>query len=190
MIKKTLLIFFTLCLGYTALVSALPGPTPEAKTIWQYNQIRIEDYVFDPAPSPPDVIVGTSLSGFFYLRHEGHVINNLSIIGKSVFEGLEIIRRRGIAPRTVFIEVNMLLNRRDADYVDNMLNPFWITLKRRFPVLRARHNLTNVIYNRLFQRPVKDRYVPRRAQLNAGIAGYEGKQRSMEEFITGENLKT
>ncbi|WP_400193358.1 hypothetical protein [Hymenobacter sp. B81] len=146
LIIRSLLVTALLLAGYHFLLPQLPGQVVIPQGINQDNQIKMQEFVYARATGYPVVIVGSSLAA--KLRPYALPANtyNLAFRGQSVFEGLEILKRTGQAPKLILVEVDVLDRAPNAATTATLFNPVMHPLRTALPLLRERHQPLNQLF--------------------------------------------
>lgn len=112
--------------------------------LFQTNVIAGQSYIYDKRDSDV-VIVGSSLANRLAVLGLPEKCFNLSLIGYSPRDGLEIIKRSGARPKVILIETNIIDRERTAVFTDALFLPWMYTLKRYLPALREENQPVNII---------------------------------------------
>ena len=136
MIKKTVITFLIISTLYSIFWILHTPKTIIAQEHWQENQITAQNYLYGNLDSVENLIIGTSLSralimdslpGFF----------NLSLNGELPFQGLEVMEKKGVYPKRVFIETNRIFSWFNRGLFNEILsNPVLHTLRTPFSIMR------------------------------------------------------
>lgn len=136
MIKKTLLSFFIIFLTYTIIVTYVVDRHKfVSEHQWQDNQIKAQEYLYSNTDSVETIIVGSSLADKLVIGYLPGIYN-LSMGGLSVFDGLQTIIKKGVYPKTVFIEMNKLDRKASVDFTTSLNNPIMTFLRKHFISIR------------------------------------------------------
>lgn len=135
MIKKSLLLFALLFMGYTALVLKFPE-MGVAQNQNQENTLRAENYLYETSQHQTAVIVGTSLSARLEMDSLSG-FKSLAFSGMSLSEGLSIIIRKPQLPKVVFLESNFYWYNESPEFQNTVLNPVNFYLKEYIPAFRS-----------------------------------------------------
>lgn len=136
MIKKALLSFFIIFMTYTIIVTFVVDRHKfVSEHQWQDNQIKAQEYLYSNTDSVENIIVGSSLSDRLII---GHLPNTykLSMGGLGIFDGLETIAKKGVYPKTVFIEMNKVDRKPSIDFTTSLNNPIMTFLRKYFISIR------------------------------------------------------
>jgi len=124
MIKKALLIFLCLFIGYNITLTLLPPKMGQEVNVDGLNITKAQAYLYDIRNiSEKNVLIGTSLTG---LIKEGDIsadFINLGLDAMTALDGLEIIVQRGEWPKAVFIEANVLDKNANLTFQQFLFNP-------------------------------------------------------------------
>jgi hypothetical protein len=135
MIKKTFITAFILFACYGTVVMLIGEKWEGTQHLWQANNSKAQKFMYDETDTLQILILGSSLS----TRIRTELIPgayNLSLAGRSVFDGLRLLGLRKHLPHTIFIEMNMILRPANADFISGLTNPFPFYTKRSLPFFR------------------------------------------------------
>lgn len=136
MIKKALLSFFIIFITYTIIVTyVIDRHKFVSEHQWQDNQIKAQEYLYSNTDSIQNIIVGSSLADRLVVGYLPDIYN-LSMGGLGTFDGLQTITKKGIYPKTVFIEMNKLDRKASMDFTTSLNNPVMTFLRRYFISIR------------------------------------------------------
>jgi hypothetical protein len=134
------------CLYDIALRFVIPaGWRREPASLFETNIIKSERYVYDKAGSSDAVIVGSSLAHLLVPQYLPERCFNLALIGRSLYDGLEVIRRSGSLPKIVLVETNVLDRGPFSSDAEALFRPCLYTLRKYLPVLREENRPVNVL---------------------------------------------
>ncbi len=135
MIKKALIGSLILLFTY-ALVRDVYKPNitiPQAQ--WQDNQIAAQSYLYNNTDNIENIIVGSSMA--FWIHTDSlNNFYNLAFGGESPKEGLNVIKRKGVYPKRVFIEINLIVRENETDFYDILYNPIMYPLRKKTTIFR------------------------------------------------------
>lgn len=132
--KKFLISFLVFFLGYSLFVRLIPG-RQFSQTLWQENTIKAERYLYDPTIQCDDVIVGSSMS-FRLIMDSLPGFCNLSFSGLTIFDGIDVVKRKRVFPKRLFIEMNVLFKEKSEDLHNSVIASIPYHLKKWEPSLR------------------------------------------------------
>ena len=164
MIKKTLITFLILFVGY-CIFSNLYKPTyVEPQDLWQDSQMTAQGYLLTVPDTIENVIVGSSLS---YVIDVDSLTSfcNLGLRGSQPYAGLDLIAKKGKYPKRVFIEINTLFMELAADNIFNdvLCNPLYYHSREHIVALRDGRQpiltLANAIQDPLLNKDSKSGYL-------------------------------
>jgi hypothetical protein len=138
-ILPSIAVCIALLVGYDAVLRVLP-PAWKIGSVgsqWEQNIMRAESLVHMSRP-PAVLMAGSSVS--YRLNDLPAGWYNLSFGGAGAMTGLELLRRDGLTPPVVLIEVNLLHIEPDQALLDPVLNPLFMRLRARLPALREANN--------------------------------------------------
>jgi len=133
MIRKTLIVFLLLTMGYQCLLWLLPS-FGSFQHQWQENKVIAERYLYGPRQET--VILGTSLATRLDMQQLPGVYK-MTFGGLGIFDGLALLLAKDSLPSRVFIETNFLLRQPNAALLGSLQNPWEQKLKRHFSILRS-----------------------------------------------------
>ena len=129
--------------AYYVWLRLLPGAVAVPQGINQDNVIKMQEYLYATAGHCPTVIVGSSLAAKLRPQALPPSVCNLALRGQSVFEGFELMRRAGQAPRLILVEINVLDRAPARGTIEDLFSPALHPLRRWYPGLQARHQPLN-----------------------------------------------
>ncbi len=136
MIKKALLSFFIIFMAYTIIVTyVVDRHRFVSEHQWQDNQIKAQEYLYSNTDSIQNIIVGSSLADRLIVGYLPDIYN-LSMGGLGIFDGLQTITKKGVYPKTVFIEMNKLDRKASTDFTTSLNNPIMTFLRKYFISIR------------------------------------------------------
>lgn len=112
-------------------------------SILQIHRVIGEDYLLRP-DVPNAVMVGSSLTAVLPEIALSPVYN-LALSGGSVITGLRLVSESGRYPKTLFIEVNVLMRDADEGLLYELLSPTWLQLKTWCVACRTRNQPATVL---------------------------------------------
>lgn len=127
--------------AYVFIADQLQWPS---KTVnqWEDNNRQVENYLFmDNSGEISTVIVGSSMSYRLSAQNTSipDTVYNLSLGGQSIYEGLEIVKRRNQHPKYLLIESNLISRPPKEDYVDGIFISGLYQLKDNFEAFRYKY---------------------------------------------------
>lgn len=132
MIKKSLvaalifLILHALIVNFTRIGNS--------QHIWQDNINKAQRYIYSK-DTLMNVIVGSSLSNRLIMDSLPGLYN-LSLQGQNVYDGLAIIFRKEQLPKTIYLEMNIVLGKENKTFTSSLFSPILYNLRKHFPSLR------------------------------------------------------
>lgn len=109
--------------------------TPNPVSYDQYNISKAQQFIYDSTRSAI-VLTGSSLSLCFDESSRPENISNLSFIGLSSLTGLELVKKSGVTPQFVIVEVNFIDRPVNKEFIDSLFKPAW-TLRKYVHALRS-----------------------------------------------------
>lgn len=134
MIKRSILFFVFLVVCWTAFTRYVFKKDSSLHQ-WQDNTIAGEKYLYADS-GIQNVMVGTSLSGHI-IQDSIPEIYKLTFAGLSIYDGLNIILRKKVLPKNVFIETNKIFAPENADLRDALFSPLAFYSKKYITGLRS-----------------------------------------------------
>lgn len=147
MIKKTLITLFILILINAFIRTFSENLKPVAHEFWQENQINAQRYIYS-RKHYETIIVGTSL-GSKIQEDKLNNAYNLSMIGKTPFEGLELIKKKGVYPKYLLVELNMLNYAPENDLSKYAFNPIVYYLRKYLHIMKDGEGLIDFSVDRI-----------------------------------------
>lgn len=137
MIKKTLIYTLILFLLYNLLLYIWEPSSISPQGFWQDNQVKAQDYLYtDVCSNAENIIVGSSMS-FRIPTDSLPNFCNLSLLGENYIKGLELMKKKGIYPKRVFIETNFPAGiNKEGLFYDVLYNPILYPMRTYLPSLR------------------------------------------------------
>ncbi len=133
MIKKSIACFILLLLLHFCITRLAVNQNVVPQNLWQGHLIRGEQFLLDS--NYENVIVGSSLAN--RISDEDFPNSswvNLSFGGMGVLDGLKLISSKGVIPKTLLIEVNVISRGENVTYQKALFSKFWI--KRNLNYMR------------------------------------------------------
>ena len=138
MIKKVIIIFLSLFVGYNGLAFIKKWPS-KAVTQWEDNNRLIDKYLFECDHLKVNTVVVGSSMAFRMTASQNPCFDsvyNLSLGGQGLFDGLEVLKRSEQKPKYLFIESNVLYRLPRNGYAASFFVPGVYQLKKVFPGMR------------------------------------------------------
>jgi hypothetical protein len=132
MIKKSLFAALMFLILH-ALVVHFSG-IGNSQHIWQDNINKAQRYIYSK-DTLMDVIVGSSLSNRLIMDSLPGLYN-LSLQGQNVYDGLAIIFRKEQLPKTIYLEMNIVLGKENKTFTSSLFSPILYNIRKYFPSLR------------------------------------------------------
>ena len=117
---------------------------PPTANYSQENIIKVQKYVYDKKDSKI-VIVGSSLATTLYPPYLPESCFNLALIGLSIYDGLEIIKRSDAKPKIILIETNWIDRGPAVSNTDMLFLPGLYTLRKYLPALREENRPDRIL---------------------------------------------
>ena len=125
--------------------------------IYEDNQLRAEQYLYDRSPQPEIVLVGSSLmanlNAEYYDSSAQYAVENLGMQGGSTLTGLAIIDHCTHKPAVVVVEVDdTLLRGADRPFIDGLFRQPFYSIRKRVPMFRQEYQPVSALVFRLKHR--------------------------------------
>ncbi|SOD81292.1 hypothetical protein [Spirosoma fluviale] len=146
MLKKILVGFVILLLGWSLLLKFLPADIDTTQNQWNGNLIKAEAYLFErPLLSNSAVILGSSMSARIPIAKTNDSLINLAFGGFSAYDGLELVMTKAQKPTIVYIETNTILNEPSEEFHQAVFSPVRYRLKSVFAALLTKNQPVAVL---------------------------------------------
>lgn len=142
---KLLAAFAVLLASYSALIWIHPIYATRFVDGWSQSLILAERLMYT-SHGWPRILVGSSMSLTLEQPELGDELYNLSFARIVPMTGLEVIRRLGLHPKAVIIEVNLIVPVDDG-LVDQLFDALVLPARRMIPALRSEYRPVNFILN-------------------------------------------
>jgi hypothetical protein len=157
MIKRSLLVFLVLILGYTAFLRLAHVDWDTTQHLANGNRIKAERFVYGEEQPDATVIVGSSLAYRIVLDSMPDGTTNLGFGGLSIYDGLQLISRSGRTPARVLVETNVLFREPDHVFLKALFEPGLYQLRGAAPLMREENQPSGVLFGYLKQRFLQGR---------------------------------
>ncbi len=135
LLKKILITTFLIFISYNLYIAWLaPYWWQASQNQLQRNIVNAQNFLFNKNATYDRVIVGSSLASRLSMEHLPNTYN-LSFSGLSPLDGLDVLVREPILPRTILIETNVLQLSKNETFTDHFNNPFMLYTRKVFPCL-------------------------------------------------------
>ena len=136
LILRSLLCMLVLIAGYEMAFRALRSSyMPRADSVPILNAMTAQNYLYERGDSPV-VIVGSSLSGRLQADLLDAHTYNLAFGGLSALDGLELVNHASTQPQLLLIESNVLFRPARKSFLDRLLSPPMVWLRKPMWVMR------------------------------------------------------
>jgi hypothetical protein len=142
MIKKALFTFILLFAIYNVILYAIDTKNYVPQNINQDNQIKIQEFYYSEK-NKNAIIVGSSASAKIEEAICGRDFYNLAFRGRSVYDGITILKTSNTIPKYLFIEINYLQRAASLSEDDTFLNPYSREIKRKLLALQEKNQPVN-----------------------------------------------
>jgi hypothetical protein len=139
MVKKIIIFTTGLLVIYGFILTFIHPAWKPLRNMWQDNVVLGENYIYY-SKEKKVVIVGSSLGSVIKNNYLPGNTFNLSLIGSSIFSGLEIIKKADTNPDVIVIEINHFERNADPELIDKMFSPYSYYSKKGFNVFREENN--------------------------------------------------
>ena len=134
MIKKSIFIFFILFIAYTIFIIANKQLSASHNN-WQDNIVKAQNYIYDESDTINNVIIGSSLSCHIIMDSLDDFFD-LSFAGRSIINGLNVIKYKKKLPGNIYIEMNFALRGESIEFNKALYAPIPFTIKKYVVSLR------------------------------------------------------
>lgn len=114
---------------------------------WQQNYSFAQDFIYNNQAE--NIIVGSSMAARMRNEFFPQDFFNLSFVGGSVLTGLEIIKKSGFVPRTIYIENNIIFRSKDEKFLHALFYPLLYKVKKQIPALQEKYQPLNILLSTL-----------------------------------------
>jgi len=135
MIRKTLLLSFVLVIIFIFITDEFVTQSLVSQDQWQENSIKAQGYLYLTNDSGKSIILGSSLANRLVMDSLPG-FRSLAFGGLSIFDGLDILMHKNDLPRSVYIEINVVLRPEAKDFSGSLFNPILYGLREEVPALR------------------------------------------------------
>lgn len=157
MIRRSLLVFASLVLGYWAFLQVVKVDWDTTQHLANGNRIKAERFVYGEDAPDATVIVGSSLAYRIALDSLPPGTINLGFGGLSIYDGLQLISRSGRRPARVLVETNVLFREPDRAFLKALFEPGLYALRGAAPLMREENQPSGVLFGYLKQRFLQGR---------------------------------
>ena len=105
----------------------------------QGNIVAAQEFIYNE--KAPNIIVGSSMAARMKKEFLPSDYLNLSFGGGSALTGLEILKKSGFIPKTIFVENNVIFRNKDKKMIDSLFYPILWKIKNYLPSLQPKKNL-------------------------------------------------
>jgi len=141
------IIFFVMFFIYNVFLYSVAPKITMYQNQWQKNYAFAQDFIYNE--SLDKIIVGSSMSARMENSFFDNKISNLSFTGGSVLTGLEIIKRKEIRVKTIYIETNVIFREKDKKLVSTIFSPVLWKMKKKIPALQEKYQPLNIVLTQL-----------------------------------------
>lgn len=138
MIKKTLIFFIIFLIIHILIRDVYKPDILLSQAQWQGNQVMAQDYLYsDKYNGIENIIVGSSMASRLIMDSLNYLnFYNLAFGGGSPNEGFSVIKSKGIFPKRIFVEINLMNKVKNNDFYDVLYNPVLYPLRKEIPAFR------------------------------------------------------
>lgn len=138
-----------LFIAYALVIQAVKPEITFFQNQYQSNLIFAQDFIYEEE-KPSRVVVGSSMARRMKFKKEDDIYN-LAFGGGGPLTGLEIIRRSGYVPKTIYIESNVFTMGIDENFLDYLFPPFLTTLRGEVVALQKKYQILNIVGSILYR---------------------------------------
>ncbi|PMD98237.1 hypothetical protein BWI97_06025 [Siphonobacter sp. BAB-5405] len=109
------------------------------------NLVSAEEYLYEKGQRANTLILGSSLSTRLLMDSLPHTYYNLGMSGLSVYDGLNLLKKAAKKPKTVLIEMNIVLRDANTGFTEDVFHPALYSLRQYVPVLRKKYQPLGVL---------------------------------------------
>lgn len=109
----------------------------------QGNIVAAQEFIYNE--KAPNIIVGSSMAARMKKEFLPSDYLNLSFGGGSALTGLEILKKSGFIPKTIFVENNVIFRNKDKKMIDSLFYPILWKIKNYLPSLQEKYQPLNII---------------------------------------------
>jgi hypothetical protein len=135
LIQKSVLFCVMLLIGYSLLLKCVPHLSASQHQ-WQSNLIKAEKFLYDDHQPAKNAIIGSSVSERLIIESMPG-FENLAFSGLSVLDGLDLLRYKDTLPSSIYIETNLILREKSANFATTLLSPLPFTVRKYVTSLRS-----------------------------------------------------
>ena len=136
MIKKSIITAISLFTIYTVFTLWFaPKWWNAGQNQWHSNLSKAQNFMYDDTSCIEKVIVGSSLSCRI-VNDSLPSITNFAFSGQSIFDGLNIISKKSVTPKVIFVEMNVVLRPEMPDFTSTLNSPILFYPRKTLPSLR------------------------------------------------------
>ncbi len=116
---------------------------------YQSNFIFAQNFIYEKE-KPSQLVVGSSMARRMKFKKEDDVYN-LAFGGGGPLTGLEIIRRSGYVPKSIYIESNVFTMGIDEKFLDHLFPPLLTALRGTIIALQEKYQILNIVGSTLYR---------------------------------------
>ena len=189
MIRASIILFFCVSILYEIFEHTIkPHWWKASQSTFQANIIKSQDFLYNDSLGIETLIVGSSLAARIVTDSLSNAYN-LALSGQSVFDGLEIIKKSGKAPKVILVETNMMFKSLNMDFISNLFSPLPCISKKCIHALREDQQPLAILGNELSWRVVAPLIkLFENSQINYASSGIPDKENLASMFPIQEAI--
>ena len=149
LVGKSVIAVTAMTLVYILFIAIAKPSMQFSQNQYQANIIFAQDFLYEKN-KPSGIIVGSSMSTRMKFDKCDDVYN-LAFGGGGPLTGLEIIRKSGYIPKSIYIEVNKFSMPPDNEMLGRLFVPFLFELRGKVTAFQEKYQLLNLIGEVLFR---------------------------------------
>lgn len=179
-IKIILILFLIFFILFNIVLSVLKPDTTLYQNQWQQNIAVAQDFIYEN--NPKNIIIGSSMSARVDNRFLDGKYYNLSFSGGNAATGLEVIKKSGVIPNSIFIEANTVFEKKDSKFIETLFYPIFWQVKYFIPSFQEKNQPLNFIISKLAAKSNEDFHNKRMLETQNKIIYEQSLQRLIIEY--------
>ncbi len=147
-VVQSVLVGLTLVFVYVLAIQWTEPKVTFSQNQYQSNMIFSQDFIY-LKKKPSNVIVGSSMAARLNFKKEDNIYN-LAFGGGGPLTGLEIIRRSGTIPKSIFIESNVFTMDVDDAFLNTLFTPVLFNLRGKIIAFQEKYQVLNIVGSLLY----------------------------------------
>ncbi|MEQ9288855.1 MAG: hypothetical protein RIG77_18175 [Cyclobacteriaceae bacterium] len=171
-----------LALHYSIVFLMPPNWLGHPQNTLQSNLISAEKMLFTEQYFD-NIIVGSSLAYNMDRKQLDSTWFNLSFPGQSIFEGLSIIQAMEYKPKTIYIEINVLLRQGDLFFHHSLFNPITYPFKKHLSILKESQQPVSLIGDPIEYHIIRKLISEKEAPFDESISKEKLKNKLIQQML-------